>query len=180
MNRHRPFELSVPVNKVDHTVGPAHVHVTVVEYGDFECPTCKQAAPAVKLLLKRFEERIRFVFRHFPLEEVHPNALQAAEAAESAGAQGKFWEMHDLLFDKQQHLKPNHLRSYAEQLDLDMPRFIAEMDDEIYRQRVREHIAGGQASGVRATPTFFINGKLFDVSYGVHTLADACGAALRT
>jgi protein-disulfide isomerase len=180
MSRNHPFELAVPVNKVDHVAGPAHAHVTVVEYGDFECPNCRQAAPAVKLLLKRFEERVRLVFRHFPLEEVHPHSLQAAEAVESAGAQGKFWEMHDLLFENQQHLKPEHLRSYAERLDLDMPRFIAEMDDEIYRQRVREHIAGGQVSGVRATPTFFINGKLSDVSYGVHTLADAVGAALRT
>jgi protein-disulfide isomerase len=132
------------------------------------------------MLMKRYENRMRFVFRHFPLEEVHPNALCAAEGAESAGAQGKFWEMHDLLFDNQQHLDKHHLHGYAERLELDMARYTAEMDDEIYRQRVREHIAGGQASGVRATPTFFVNGKLHDVSYGVHTLADAIGTALRT
>jgi protein-disulfide isomerase len=106
--------------------------------------------------------------------------LRAAEAAECAGAQGKFWEMHDLLFEHQQHLDDQHLRAYAEQLELDLPRFIAEMDDEIYRQRVREHIAGGEASGARATPTFFVNGKLHDVSYGVHTLADSIGSQLTT
>ena len=180
MNRPRPFELSVPLGKVDHVLGPAHAPITVVEYGDFQCPNCKQAAPAVKLLFKRFENRVRFVWRHFPLEEVHSNALPAAEATESAAAQGKFWEMHDLLFENQQHLDNKHLRGYAERLDLDMPRFIAEMDDEIYRQRVREHLDGGRASGVRATPTFFVNGRLHDVSCGVHTLADAIGCALKS
>src|SRR5882672_7219725 len=138
MSRNHPFELSVPVNKVDHTAGPAHAHVTVVEYGDFECPNCKQAAPAVKLLLRRFEDRVRFVFRHFPLEEVHPHALHAAEAAECAGAQGKFWPMLDLLFDNQAHLKLNQLRVYAERVQLDMARYTSEMDDHIYLQRIRE------------------------------------------
>ncbi|HEX7810971.1 MAG TPA: DsbA family protein [Burkholderiales bacterium] len=179
MNTLHRFELAVPVAAVDHMLVPADARVTVVEYGDFECPICKQAAPAVKLALSRFAGRMRFVFRHFPLEEVHPHALLAAEAAEAAGGQGKFWQMHDLLFENQSHLKPNHLRSYVERLELDLLRYDADMDDELYRQRVREHIEGGSRSGVRATPTFFINGKIHDVSYGMQHLMEGIEAALK-
>jgi protein-disulfide isomerase len=119
------------------------------------------------------------VFRHFPLEAAHPHALLAAQAAESAGGQNKFWEMHDLLFDNQNHLKAQHLREYAAQLDLDMPRFIAELDDEIYLQRVREHMQGGVASHIRGTPGFFVNGVIQDVSFGMQSLMDAVAATLR-
>jgi protein-disulfide isomerase len=164
---------------VDHQLGNQHAPVTVVEYADFECPICKQAAPALKLLLEHFPEEVRIVFRHFPLEGVHPHALAAAEAAEVAGAQGKFWEMHDLLFAHQLHLKANNLRSYAEQLQLDMSRYTAEMDDEIYRQRVREHIESGRQSGVRSTPGIFINGAIQDVSAGMQPMFDAVAAILR-
>jgi protein-disulfide isomerase len=179
MSRPMPFELAVPISATDHVLGPEHAPLTVLEYGDFECPNCTQAAPAIKMILKRYENRIRFVYRHFPLEEVHPHALAAAQAAEAAGAQGKFWPMHDLLFERTGKLGNDHLRACAERIGIDMARYTAEMDDEIHRQRVREHLAGGRASGVRATPTFFINGKLFDVSYGIHTLADAVAAALK-
>jgi protein-disulfide isomerase len=171
--------LTTAVTAVDHHLGPEHAPVTVVEYADFECPICKQAAPALKLLLRHFPEEVRIVFRHFPLEAVHPHALAAAEAAEVAGAQGKFWEMHDLLFANQLHLKSNNLRSYAEQLHLDMSRYTAEMDDEIYRQRVREHIESGRQSGVRSTPGIFINGAVQDVSAGMQPLFDAVEAILR-
>jgi len=178
MAEHRRFELAVAVSAVDHTLGADHAPVTLVEYGDFECPNCKQAAPAVKLLLNRFGGRLRLVFRHFPLEEVHPHALHAALAAEAAGAQGKFWQMHDLLFENQQHLKANQLRGYAEHLELDMERYDSEMNDELYLQRVREEIEGGRRSGVRATPTFFVNGRICDVSFGLGSLAKAVEAAL--
>lgn len=178
MNRHAHFVLTVPVSETDHALGPAHAPVTVVEYGDLECPNCKQAAPAVKLLLARFENQVRFVFRHFPLEGVHPHAELAAEAAECAGGQDKFWEMHDLLFENQEHLKLNHLRSYAERLQLDMARFTAEMNDHVYLQRVREHLQSGNDSGVRSTPTFFVNGRIQDVSFGLHSLTEAVQAAL--
>jgi len=117
-------------------------------------------------------------FRHFPIEAVHPHALRAAEAAECAGGQGKFWPMYDILFENQLHLKQPQLFEYATKLGLDMPRFTAEMDDEIYLQRVREHQRSGDASGVRGTPTFFVNGHLVDVSYGLHALIDAVEAAL--
>lgn len=179
MSPHHAFELTIPVSAIDHRLGAEHAPVTVVEYGDFECPNCKQAAPAVKLLLDRFAGRVRVVFRHFPLEEVHPHALHAAQAAETAGAQGKFWEMHDLLFANQQHLKLQQLHGYAEQLQLDMARYTGEMDDEIYLQRIREHQRSGHDSGVRSTPAFFINGKIQDVSFGLHSLFDGVEAALR-
>jgi len=179
MNRHVSFTLTAPVGPADHALGPPHAPVTIVEYGDLECPNCKQAAPAVKLLLTRFENQVRFVFRHFPLEEVHPHAELAAEAAECAGGQDRFWEMHDLLFENQEHLKLNHLRGYAERLQLDMARFTAELNDHVYLQRVREHLQSGHDSGVRATPAFFVNGRIQDVSFGVHALTDAVQAALR-
>jgi protein-disulfide isomerase len=177
MSRH--IDLAVPVSPVDHALGTEHSPVTVVEYGDFECPTCKQAAPAVKLMLERFGARTRFVYRHFPVEAAHPHAMHAAQAAEAAGGQGKFWQMHDLLFDNQRHLKIANLREYAERLQLDMPRFIAEIDDEIYLQRVREHMQGGTQSHVRGTPTFFINGVIQDVSFGMHALIDGVEAELK-
>jgi protein-disulfide isomerase len=178
MSRHS-FELAVPVSATDHALGPSHAPVTLVEYGDFECPNCKQAAPAVKLLLKRFNGRVRLVWRQFPLEEVHPHALQAALASEAAAGQGKFWPMHDLLFDNQQHLKPPALRSYAERLELDIVRYDADMADTVYLQRVREDIESGAKSGARATPTFFLNGVIADVSGGMQRLFEAVEAALR-
>jgi protein-disulfide isomerase len=180
VNQSHPFELKVPVNASDHAIGPEHARVTVVEYGDFECPNCKQAAPSVKILLERFKGSVRFVYRHFPLEEVHPSALHAAEAAECAGAQAKFWPMHDLLFDNQAHLKPAQLASYAERLTLDMERYRSEMDDHLYLQRIREHMESGHASGVRSTPAFFVNGRVQDVSFGMNHLFEAVEKLLAT
>ena len=179
MTQHHAFDLTVPVDHTDHAVGRIDAAATLVEYGDFECPNCKQAAPAVKLLLKRFPDRIRVVYRHFPLEGVHPHAVQAAEAAEIAGAQGRFWAMHDLLFENQAHLKLPQLRAYAEQLSLDMPRYQFEMEDHVYLQRIREHLKNGSESGVRGTPTFFVNGRLQDVSFGLTALFDAVEGVLK-
>jgi len=178
MSPHRLVDLAVPVSAVDHALGPDHAPVTVVEYGDFECPNCKQAAPAVKLLLERFANRVRFVYRHFPLEQPHPHALAAAEAAECAAGQGRFWEMHDLLFANSQHLARRNLQSYADRLGLDLARFNAELDDQVYLQRIREHMQGARASGVRGTPGFFVNGVICDVSFGLHALTEATNAAL--
>jgi protein-disulfide isomerase len=172
-------DLAVPVTATDHTLGPEHAPVVVVEYGDFECPICKQAAPTVRLLLERFANRVRVAFRHFPLEQAHPHALLAAEAAESAGEQGKFWQMHDLLFANQEHLDARHLHSYAERLGLDMARFTAEMDDRVFTQRIREHQESGRRSHIRGTPGFFVDGRIQDVSFGFERLFDAVGAALR-
>ena len=178
MQRPQPFTLAVPVNHTDHILGPISARVTVVEYGDFECPSCGQAYPAVKMLLKRFGDRMRFVYRHFPLVEVHPHAELAAEAAEAAGAQHKFWQMHDLLFEHQLHLKANNLRQYALQAELDLDRYDYEMKEHLYLQRVHEHIDGGVKSGVRSTPAFFVNGAVEDVSFGLERLEKAVEAAL--
>src|SRR4051812_22768279 len=178
MTVHPTTGLVVPVSAIDHMLGASHAPVTLVEYGDFECPNCKQAAPAVKLLRERFADEVRFVYRHFPLEEVHPHALDAALAAEAAAGQGKFWPMHDLLFENQRHLKLNQLRGYAERLELDMVRYDADMADTVYLQRVREDIESGRASGVRATPTFYVNGMIQDVSGGIQALFDRVEAQL--
>ena len=170
------FTLTVPVGPADHVVGPSGATVTLVEYGDLECPNCKQAAPIVKLLLQKFPDTLQFAFRHFPLEGVHPNAELAAEAAECAGAQGRFWQMHDLLFENQQHLQQDHLVGYAQELQLDMARFRAELGDHVYLQRVREHVASGNESGVRSTPAFFVDGRIQDVSFGMNQLVAAVKA----
>jgi len=172
------FELTVPVGASDHVRGAEHAPVIVVEYGDFECPNCRQAQSAVQLLLERFAERARFAFRHFPLEDVHPHALAAAQAAECAGGQGQFWGMHDLLFANQAHLGPKDLHRYADRLGLDMARYTAEMGDQVYLQRVREHVQSGMASGVRGTPGFFVNGRIVDVSFGLRALFDRVEEAL--
>jgi protein-disulfide isomerase len=171
--------LAEPPEPTDHSLGSEHAPVTLVEYGDFECPSCKVAVQTPKLLLERFPNRIRFIFRHFPLQEAHPHALLAAEAAEAAAAQGKFWPMHDLLFRNQAHLKDRDLQRYAGELGLDLARYTAEMDDHIYLQRVREHADGGRRSHIRATPTFFLDGAVQDISYGMQALHDAVAAAVR-
>lgn len=178
--RAQTFQLVKPVGPADHVLGPQGAPVTIVEYGDFECPKCKQAAGAMRLLFARFEQRLRFVFRHFPLEEIHPHALQAAQVAECAGGQAKFWQMHNMLFENQRHLDLVLLHGYARTLELDMTRFTAEMNDEVYLQRVREHQRSGEYSGVRATPTFFVNGRIQDVSYGLHSLFEAVAHELRS
>jgi protein-disulfide isomerase len=173
-----PTSLVVPVEPMDHILGSEHARVTVVEYGDFECPSCKVASATPKLLLERFPNRIRFIFRHFPLLEAHPHALLAAEASEAAAAQGKFWPMHDMLFENQSHLKDKDLHRYAADLGLDMARYTAEMEDHIYLQKVREHIEGGRRSHIRATPTFFVNGVVQDISFGMKALHDSVAAAV--
>jgi protein-disulfide isomerase len=170
--------LAVPVEPMDHMRGSEHARVTVVEYGDFECPSCKVAVPTPKLLLERFPSRIRFVFRHFPLQEAHPHAQLAAEASEAAAAQGKFWAMHDVLFQNQAHLKDKDLHRYAADLGLDMARYTAEMDDHIYLQKVREHVEGGRRSHIRATPTFFVDGIVQDISFGMKALHDSVAAVV--
>jgi protein-disulfide isomerase len=177
--RVKPIMLDAPVDHSDHIIGPESAVVTVVEYGDFECPSCGQAYPALKILLHHFGDRVRFVFRHFPLREVHPHAELAAEAAEAAGVQRKFWQMHDLLFENQSHLKATHLRQYAARAEVDLERYDYEMSDHVYLQRVQEDIATGTRSGVRSTPAFFLNGVLHDVSFGIQQLRSAIDDALR-
>ncbi|WP_213959496.1 MULTISPECIES: thioredoxin domain-containing protein [unclassified Variovorax] len=162
----------------DHVRGPTSARVTLVEYGDFECPSCRQAHSALKIVLDHFGNDLRFVFRHFPLREVHPHAELAAEAAEAAGAQHKFWQFHDLLFAHQLQLDDKHVRQYAQQAGLDMARFANEMSDHVYRQRVQEQIESGRRLGVRSTPSFYVNGAFCDVSFGLDHLHKVIDKAL--
>jgi len=170
--------LTVPINEHDHVLGPITASVTMVEYGDYECPHCGQAHHMVKQLRQLMGHRMCLVFRHFPLTTVHPHAQQAAEAAEAAGVQGKFWEMHDVLFEHQYALDPSDLLQYAAALGLDVPRFSSELARHIHAPRVREHFMSGVRSGVNGTPTFFINGMRHDGSYDLDTLVDAIEAAM--
>jgi protein-disulfide isomerase len=163
----------------DHVLGDAHAKLTLLEYGDYECPACILAAPRMQHLVEAHRGRLRFVFRHFPLMEVHPNAELAAEAAEAAAAQGQFWPMHHLLFAQAHHLTPAALAGYAQSLGLDMNRFNAEMGDRIYTQRVQEHRRAGERGGLRATPAMFLNGRAVDVSLGFEKLEAAVLAALK-
>src|SRR6478672_137977 len=150
-------ELTPPVSERDNTVGPDDAPVTLVEYGDYECPYCGMAYPIVKKAQRELGGQLRFVFRNFPLAEAHPHARVAAEAAEAAAAQGKFWEMHDTLYEHQDHLDDASLRRYAEQIGLDMDRFDDDLREHRFRQRVRDDFMGGVRSGVNGTPTFFID-----------------------
>jgi protein-disulfide isomerase len=159
-----------PDDATDHTLGPASARAVIVEYGDFECPSCARAHGAIKIMLKDFGDKVRFVFRHYPQAAAHPHAELAAEAAEAAGAQGHFWPYHDILFTHQDHLKEKDLKGYAEEVGLDMPRYMNEMSDHVYLQRVQEHLTGGRLLGIRATPALFVNGASTDVSFGLQHL----------
>ena len=164
----------------DHVLGDPDAHLTLLEYGDYECPACIQAEPLTQHLVEAFGKQLCLVFRHFPLLDVHPHAEMAAEAAEAAAAQGKFWAMHHLLFTQTHHLALPALTGYAQAIGLDMTRFNAEMADRIYTQRVQEHRRAGEQSILRATPAFFLNGTLVDVSFGLEHLEAAVHVALKT
>ena len=167
------------LSAADHSQGNAHATLTLLEYGDYECPACMQAEPMTQHLVEAFGQRLRFVFRHFPQVEVHPHAALAAEAAEAAAAQGQFWPMHHLLFSRTHHLELVALAGHAQAIGLDMPRFNGEMADRIYTQRVQEHRRAAEHSGARATPAFFLNGSRVDASFGLQKLDAAIHAALR-
>lgn len=170
--------LTVPVDEGrDHVQGPADAAVTLVEYGDYECPYCGAAYPIVKEVQARMGDRLRFVFRNFPITTSHPHAEQAAEAAEAAAAQERFWEMHDVLYENQRHLEDEDLRAYAEQVGLDVERFGKELAEHAHAARVREDFMSGVRSGVNGTPTFYVNGLRHDDSYELETLLDALEAA---
>jgi protein-disulfide isomerase len=166
--------LTLPVSDDrDHIQGPAEAAVTLVEYGDYECPYCGAAYPIIKEVQARMGERLRFVFRNFPISTSHAHAEQAAEAAEAAAAQGRFWQMHDLLYENQQRLGDEDLRAYAEQLGLEVEPFDQELAEHAHAARVREDFMSGVRSGVNGTPTFYINGARYDDSYDRETLLAA-------
>ena len=169
--------LTLPVGARDHAQGSADAPVTLVEYGDYECPHCGRAYPIVKDVQQRLGARLRFVFRNFPLTESHPHAQHAAEAAEGAAAYGGFWQMHDLLFEHQGALDDRHLVGYAAAIGLDRAVFEREFLAHAHRARVREDFMSGVRSGVNGTPTFFIEGVRFDDSWDPDTLTEALTAA---
>src|SRR6266850_3142716 len=169
--------LVMPVGKRDHLQGPENAPVTLVEYGDFECPYCAAAHVIVKQAQELLADQMCFVFRHFPLTQIHPYAEPAAEAAEAAGAQGFFWEMHDLLYENQPMFDPPHLVAYADELGLDTRRFVREVESGVHRPRVREDFMSGVRSGVNGTPAFFINGERYDGSWDILPLVRALQSA---
>jgi protein-disulfide isomerase len=169
--------LSLPVSKRDHILGPEDAPITLVEYGDFECPYCGAAHSILKEVLEVMADDLRFVFRHFPLTQIHPHAEAAAEAAEAAGAQDRFWDMHDLLFENQQTLDSRRLVRFAEQLGLDTVRFVREVQEQAHQERIREDFSSGVRSGVNGTPAFFINGVRYDGSWQLGPLLTALESA---
>ncbi len=171
--------LVLPVSQErDHIQGPGDAPVTLVEYGDYECPYCGEAYPIVKQIQERMGERLRFVFRNFPISTAHPHAEFAAEAAEAAAAQDRFWEMHDHLYEHQQRLRADDLRSYAQAIELDLDLFDKELEEHVHADRVHEDFLSGVRSGVNGTPTFFINGVRHDDSYDLETLLTALNDAI--
>jgi len=170
LDQHAP-RLAVPVTNKDHAQGREDAPVTLVEYGDYECPYCGKAYPIVKQLQTRLGDRLRFIFRNFPLNTLHEHAGVAAQAAEAAAAQGKFWEMHDILYENQDDLVD--VQRYALKIGLEIYQFESDLSGEKYAKRVRDDFRGGIRSGVNGTPTFFIN----DVRYnGQHTFDEMLAA----
>ncbi len=165
--------LTPPLNERDHIQGSRDASVVLVEYGDYECPYCGEAYPVVKELQHRLKGKLALVFRNFPLANAHPHAELAAEAAEAAGAQGKFWEMHDALYENQQALEPENLIEYATALKLDVAKFTRDLEEHTYAARVRTDFSSGVRSGVNGTPTFFINGVRYNGAYDVRSLLEA-------
>jgi len=169
------MNLSVAVNKSDHAQGPEDAPVTLVEYGDYQCPYCADVHSMIQSIAKKMGSQLRFVFRHMPLIEMHPYAQYAAEGAEAAGAQGKFWEMHDAIYRQQSELGSSLMNKLAHMLKLDIQRFEADLDARRYRPRVKRDFMGGMRSGVAATPTFFVNGKRYDGALDGPSLLAAVG-----
>jgi protein-disulfide isomerase len=170
--------LQVPVTAADHIVGDPNAPVTLVEYGDYECPACGLAFPIVKAVQKHFGKQLRFVFRHFPLTQVHPHAESAAETAEFAGAHGRFWEMHDGLFENQGILGLPLYIALAAGIGLSEDALTEALENGTFRPKVRSDFMGGLRSGVNGTPTFFINGKRHDGAYGFADLVAEIEAEL--
>jgi protein-disulfide isomerase len=173
--------LSLPVDlKRDHIQGPDSAPVTLVEYGDYECPYCGQAHPIIKQIQDYFGDNLRFVFRNFPLTQVHPHSQRASEAAEEAAAQNKFWKMHDYLYEHQQALDDKHLEKYAKIIELDLERFDEDMENHIHIPKIREDFLSGIQSGVNGTPSFYINGTRYNGSWDFDTLMQTLTSIIDT
>jgi len=162
----------------DHVRGDPDALVELVEFGDYECPHCGRAHAIVGSLRQSLGERLSVVYRHFPLTSVHPHAFLAAEAAEAAGAQGRFWEMHDLLLENQQNLEPGAIEEHAEGLGLRMEAFVSDLQSHRFDKRIHADLRSGALSGVNGTPTFFINGERHEGTYELDSLFEAISRAL--
>jgi protein-disulfide isomerase len=173
-------EFTVPeITADDHVLGPADAPVTVLEYGDYECPYCRGAARDVRRMLDLYPGSIRFVFRNFPIQQLHPHAEQAAEAAEAAAAQGKFWEMYELLLEPSSSLDLDSLLSYARDLGLDTNRFRQDVTGRAYAAKIEGDVREGLRNGVNATPKFYVDGERIDGKFPLEGLEDAIRAAVR-
>lgn len=171
-------DLIPPVGPDDHAQGPADAPVTLVEYGDFQCPYCGQAYPEVHAVQKAMGKRLRFVFRNFPLKQIHPNAEHAAEAAEAAAVQGKFWQMHSLLFENQRALNDQHLLQYAARAGVDAASVAKALEEGTFATKVSKDFRSGVRSGVNGTPTFFINGMRYDGAGDADSIVEALSLLL--
>ncbi len=174
------IHLEVPVSERDHSQGPTTAAVTLVQYGDYECPYTRHSTAIVRAIQQQLGDQLRFVFRNFPLTEIHPHALHAALAAEAAAAQGKFWQMHDYIFHHQHTLEDADLEQFAEAVGLEMQQYARALAEHRSLARIEEDVESGQRSGVQGTPTFFINGVLYRGSWKQDALLDALQAASRT
>ena len=166
------------VSDADHIQGNINAPITLVEYGDYECPHCGAAYPVIKQIQKKLGKQLRFVFRNFPLSNIHPSAEIAAEASEAAAAQGKFWEMHDAIYENQNSLSEEMLFDLAENFGLDMKIFKKDLETKKYKSKVRKDFMSGVKSGVNGTPTLFINGERFDQGYDGTLLLEALKSAV--
>ena len=163
------MSLKPPVSNNDHIQGNASAAIELVEYGDYQCPYCGRAYPVIKSIQEKMGDDLKFIFRNFPLQEIHENAVAAAIAAEAAAKQHKFWEFHDLLFEHQNQLSFNNIVKLAEKLKLDLEKFRADIEDAAIQQKVDDDFESGVRSGVNGTPTFFINGKKYTDSWDEET-----------
>jgi NhaA family Na+:H+ antiporter len=173
MSTQAHYHLTEPVGEHDHVSGSRSAPISLVEYGDFECPYCRAAEPIVAALRAAFGDHLSFTFRHFPMREVHPHGQHAAELAEAAGSQGLFWEMHDTLFANQNALDDSSLLRYAAGLGLDTDPVERELADRVHSQRVEDDRSSGLASGVKGTPTFYIDGLRYEGSVGLRQMLAA-------
>jgi protein-disulfide isomerase len=173
------MRLADPVTSDDHVQGAPDASVTLVQYGDYECPYTRMSRHAVHQLQREFPQRLRFVFRHFPLEQIHPHARAAAMSAEAAGAQTDFWTMHEYLFEHQNHLEDSDLRNYATALGLDADRFDRDRRSSEIARRIDRDLDNGDRSGVQGTPTFYVNGVRHDGGYDLESLRPAILASMQ-
>jgi protein-disulfide isomerase len=153
------YKLKDPATKSDHYIGPLNAPIILVEYGDYECPNCAKAAPWMDQLIQDFKKDLCYVFRHFPMTDIHPHSALAAISAEVAGMKHLFWEMHHLLFENQKDLSGETVVLLAQKLGLDVDRFLIELDKDKVMDDICMHIVSGEESGVEGTPTYFLNGQ---------------------